>query len=180
MYTSMLCVHILSFLLMSSPYGDSAVTSSQPSQTPMDKSKTQSSRSAIVRHYEGSRFGVSAKATLDLSRRYARVSLSGLVLGGTLEGGGWLQEPDPNHQKLDVVQAIISNEIGLLGVPITPSPESGKVVLDADLERRLARRGVGVNNASLNRKNDTLEVSVNVPIMGAQMIVLNRVDSLSK
>ena len=78
------------------------------------------------------------------------------------------------------MQAIISNEIGLLGVPIAPLPESGKVVLEADLERRLARRGVGVNNASLNRKDDTLEVSVNVPIMGAQMIVLNRVDSLSK
>ena len=176
----MLCVHILSFLLLSSPYGTSVDTSSQPPQTPLDKTKTQPSRSALVRHYEGGRFGVSAKATLDLSRRYARVSLSGLVLGGTLEGGGWLHEPQPSQEKLDVVQAIISNEIGLLGVPIAPLSESGKVVLDADLERKLARRGVGVNNASLNRKDDTLEVSVNVPIMGAQMIVLNRVDSLSK
>ena len=47
-----------------------------------------------VERFEGSFYGVSASVALNLNTRVAHVSLRGYPIAGTVEGDGWLKEPD--------------------------------------------------------------------------------------
>ena len=100
-----------------------------------------------VRTYEGGLYGVSALVELNMQTREADVSLSGIVLGGTLSGTGRLE---------------------------SPTSESGGVVLDEDLAYSLARRYITIKHASLNRENDTVCVAAVVPLLGDIEIYLVR------
>jgi hypothetical protein len=42
-------------------------------------------------HFEGSFYGVYARVALNMNTRVAHVTLSGIPLGGSLEGEGWLK-----------------------------------------------------------------------------------------
>lgn len=110
------------------------------------------STGGVIRMYQCRHFGVSANAVLDTGRRYATVTLSGIVLGGRIEGNGWLGTVGADRAKAD----------------------DGLVILDPDFEERLQRRGITVRYASLNQTSDTLVVTVTIPIFGVQSIVLHR------
>ena len=98
--------------------------------------------------YEGSFYGVSASVALNMNTRVAHVSLRGYPVAGTVEGEGWLKDPDK---------------------------ERGEVVLEPTFAARLARRLVHINWASLDRAAHTVTVAASVPILGVCELVLNRV-----
>lgn len=102
--------------------------------------------------YQCRHFGVSANAVLDTRRRHAIVTLSGIVLGGRIQGSGWLGALGADQVKAD----------------------DGLVILDSGFEERLRRRGIAVRYASLNQTDDTLVVTVTIPLFGVQNIVLHR------
>jgi len=99
-------------------------------------------------HFEGSFYGVHARVALNMNTRLAHVSLSGIPLGGSLEGEGWLQGA---------------------------GAESGPVVLRGDFQARLARRYVAISRASLDRRAKTVTVWASVPLLGEVEMVLNEV-----
>lgn len=98
-----------------------------------------------VQVFVGSAFGVSAQAQLDMQTRVAHVKLSGLAIGGVIEGDGWLNDNNA---------------------------ECGSVVLDPQLEATLARRFVTIQRASLDRSAKTVTVYALVPVFGTVEIVL--------
>lgn len=101
--------------------------------------------SHYIEHFSGTFYGVSAEIDLNMRTRVATITLRGAVLGGTVRGTGWLKES---------------------GV------ESGGVVLDDELARRLRRRFVEIRHASLNREERTVTVYAKVPVIGAIKMVL--------
>lgn len=101
-----------------------------------------------VEHFEGSFYGVSASVALNLKTRVAHVSLRGYPIAGTVEGDGWLKEPDK---------------------------ERGAVVLEPTFEARLSRRFVHIQWASLDREKHTVTVHASVPVIGSVEMVLHRV-----
>lgn len=102
-----------------------------------------------VQHYAGTFYGVGASVDLDMNTRIANVRLSGAVLGGTLEGRGWLRDS---------------------------GAEQGGVVLDPAFEARLKRRFVKVDAAALDRLAKTVTVKAKVPIFGSISLVLHQTD----
>ena len=102
-----------------------------------------------VQHYAGTFYGVGASVDLDMNTRIAMVRLSGAVLGGTLEGRGWLRDS---------------------------GAEQGGVVLDPAFEARLKRRFVRVDAAALDRLAKTVTVKAKVPIFGSISLVLHQTD----
>lgn len=102
-----------------------------------------------TRTFQGSLYGVTATAELDLYSRKARVQLSGLVLGGGLSGTGWLES--------------------------STDSDRGTVVLDDELAAALAWRRVKIVSASLDRETDTVTICATIPVLGFQKIVLNGV-----
>jgi len=101
-----------------------------------------------VERFEGSFYGVSAAVALNLNTRVAHVWLQGYPIAGTVEGEGWLKEPDK---------------------------ERGAVVLEPTFEARLARRFVSIQWASLDREKHTVTVHASVPVIGSVEMVLHRV-----
>lgn len=101
-----------------------------------------------VEHFAGSFYGVSATVALNLNTRVARVSLRGYPIAGTVEGEGWLKDPDK---------------------------ERGEVVLDPTFTARLARRFVRIEWASLDHHKHTVTVHASVPVIGSIVMVLHRV-----
>lgn len=101
-----------------------------------------------VEHFEGSFYGVSASVALNLKTRVAHVSLRGYPIAGTVEGDGWLKEPDK---------------------------ERGAVVLEPTFAERLSRRFVHIEWASLDREKHTVTVHASVPVIGSVEMVLHRV-----
>ena len=97
-------------------------------------------------HFTGSFYGVYAHVALNMNTRVAHVTLSGIPIGGTLEGEGWLQ---------------------------SAGAESGPVVLQGDFAERLGRRFVEISRASLNRQAKTVTVWASVPLLGEIEMVLN-------
>lgn len=120
------------------------------------------SRTGVIQSYECRHLGVAAKAVLDTNRRYATVSLSGIVLGGKLEGNGWILDPS-------FLGAVGEND----------AKNGGMVILDVDFEYKLRKRGIVVRDALLNRTTDTLVVTVSIPIFGLQRIILHRTPLLA-
>lgn len=96
-------------------------------------------------HFSGTFYGVRAEVDLNMRTRVATIALKGAVLGGTVRGTGWLKEE---------------------------GAESGGVVLDDELARRLRRRFVEIGHASFNRADRTVTVHVKLPVIGAVKIVL--------
>ena len=92
-----------------------------------------------VKEFRGSKYGVSARCELDMQTRKAYVQLSGIPLGGSIQGSGSLAD---------------SKSV------------AGPVVLDPELERRLARRMVTVLNAAFDQDRSVLTVHVRVPVVG--------------
>lgn len=101
-----------------------------------------------IERFEGSFYGVSASVALNLNTRVAHVSLRGYPIAGTVEGDGWLKEPEK---------------------------ERGAVVLEPTFEARLARRFVSIQWASLDREKHTVTVYASVPVIGSVELVLHRV-----
>ena len=101
-------------------------------------------------HFRGSMYGVTATVALRMTTREAHVELRGLPLGGTLVGTGWLKNLDG---------------------------EAGEVELEEAFAARLARRGVSIQAASLDRHANIATVHVTVPFLGAQKLALKRVYS---
>lgn len=101
-----------------------------------------------VERFEGSFYGVTASVALNLNTRVAHVALSGYPIAGTVEGDGWLKDPDK---------------------------ERGEVVLEPTFEARLARRFVRIQWASLDREKHTVTVHASVPVLGSCELVLQRV-----
>lgn len=101
-----------------------------------------------IERFEGSFYGVSASVALNMNTRVAHVSLRGYPIAGSVEGEGWLKEPDK---------------------------ERGAVVLEPTFAARLARRFVYIQWASLNREKHTVTVSASVPVLGSVELVLQRV-----
>lgn len=99
-------------------------------------------------YFAGSFYGVHADVTLNMNTRVAHVTLSGIPIGGTLEGEGWLQ---------------------------SAGAESGPVVLQGDFSERLARRFVAITRASLDRNAKTVTVWASVPLLGEVEMVLDEV-----
>jgi len=97
-------------------------------------------------HFEGSFYGVYARVALNMNTRVAHVTLSGIPLGGSLEGEGWLK---------------------------SAGTESGPVVLQEEFAARLARRYVEISRASLDRGAKTVTVWASVPLLGEIEMVLN-------
>ena len=93
----------------------------------------------------GERGGVRARVSLDMDTRKARIELVGAPMGGYVQGVGWLSDP---------------------------KAEAGRVVVDREFARALARRFVGITHAGLNRRARTVSVTVTVPILGQQTMVL--------
>ena len=104
-----------------------------------------------VQHFRGGMYGVIASVALNLGTRHAEISLRGAPIGGSLSGSGWLKAEHADAY-------------------------SGGVVLDPDFERTLSRRFVSIQRASLDRENNTVTVTVNVPIFGETVLVLKRVE----
>ena len=98
-----------------------------------------------VEHFEGSFYGVSAKVSLNMRTRVARVSLKGVPLGGRISGTGWLDDF---------------------------YSEAGSVVLEPEFERRLNRRMVTIYRARLDRAKHTVTVGVKIPVLGKMDLVL--------
>ena len=101
-----------------------------------------------IERFEGTIYGVSATVALNMNTRVAHVALRGYPLAGTVEGDGWLKEPDK---------------------------ERGAVELEPNFAARLARRFVYIKWASLDREKHTVTVQAAVPILGSVEIVLNRI-----
>ena len=101
-------------------------------------------------HFEGSFYGVYARVALNMNTRVAHVELSGIPLGGSLEGEGWLK---------------------------SAGTESGPVVLQEEFAARLARRFVEISRASLDRRAGTVTVWASVPLLGEIEMVLNEIQS---
>lgn len=101
-----------------------------------------------VERFAGSFYGVSATVALNMNTRVAHVALSGYPIAGTVEGEGWLKEPDK---------------------------ERGEVVLEPTFAARLARRFVTIKWASLDHQKHTVTVHASVPVIGSVVMVLNRV-----
>ena len=99
-------------------------------------------------HFEGSFYGVYARVALNMNTRVAHVTLSGIPLGGSLEGEGWLK---------------------------SAGTESGTVVLQDEFAARLARRYVEISRASLDRHARTVTVWASVPLLGEIEMVLNEI-----
>ena len=100
-----------------------------------------------IENYKGSFYGVEASVELNMNTRVATVSLKGAVLGGKVEGKGWL------------------NDSG---------KEEGGVVLERQFEARLRRRFVKIEGAALDRTNRVVIVAAIIPIFGRVKIVLNQ------
>ena len=101
-----------------------------------------------VEHFAGTFYGVTANVALNMNTRVAHVALRGYPIAGTVEGDGWLKEPDK---------------------------ERGEVVLEPTFAARLARRFVRIQWASLDREKHTVTVHALVPILGECELVLQRV-----
>jgi hypothetical protein len=101
-----------------------------------------------VEHFAGALYGVSADVALNMNTRVAHVTLRGYPIAGTVEGDGWLKEPDK---------------------------ERGEVVLEPTFAARLARRFVFIQWASLDREKHTVTVHVSVPLLGECELVLKGV-----
>ena len=101
-----------------------------------------------IERFEGMIYGVRATVALNMNTRVAHVALRGYPLAGTVEGDGWLKEPDK---------------------------ERGAVELEPNFAARLARRFVFIKWASLDREKHTVTVEAAVPILGSVELVLNRV-----
>jgi hypothetical protein len=99
-------------------------------------------------HFEGSFYGVYARVALNMNTRVAHVTLSGIPLGGSLEGEGWLK---------------------------SAGTESGPVVLQEEFAARRARRGVGFSRAPRDRRAQTGTVWASVPLLGEIEMVLNEI-----
>ena len=98
-----------------------------------------------IERFAGSFYGVHACVHLNMRTRVATVSLRGAVLGGTVQGTGWLKDA---------------------------AAEAGGVVLEERFEARLRRRFVRVESAALDRVRRTVTVRAVVPILGMVDIVL--------
>ena len=98
-----------------------------------------------VQEFQGRMLGVRARVSLDMDTRKARIELVGAPMGGYVQGVGWLNDP---------------------------KAEAGRVVVDREFARVLARRFVGITHAGLNRRARTVSVTVTVPIFGQQTMVL--------
>ena len=102
--------------------------------------------------YEGALLGVTAKVELNRSQKRAELTLSGWPIGGTVQGSAsFAKDPDD------------------------PTIEEGDVVLDDALSSLLKKRLVSVHNAGHDPKEDTVHVTVRVPVFGLQTILLFRV-----
>ena len=101
-----------------------------------------------VQHYRGGLYVVTATVALHPKTRLAEISLSGIVLGGTLTGTGTLDHPDD---------------------------EAGGVVLDEQLQESLSRRFISIQRAELNRTDNTVTVEATVPLLGKITIFMKRV-----
>lgn len=101
-----------------------------------------------IEHFSGTFYGVSADVALNMNTRVAHVTLRGYPIAGTVEGDGWLKEPDK---------------------------ERGEVVLEPTFAARLARRFVVIQWASLDRAKHVVTVYVSVPILGERALVLEGV-----
>jgi|SaaInlV_125m_DNA_1040241.scaffolds.fasta_scaffold01182_6 hypothetical protein len=100
-----------------------------------------------VERFAGSIYGVHARVHLNMRTRVATVSLRGAVIGGTVQGTGWLTNPEA---------------------------EAGGVVLEERFAARLRRRFVRVESAALDRTRRTVTVRAAVPILGVVDIVLTQ------
>ena len=100
-----------------------------------------------VEHFAGSFYGVHARVHLNMRTRIATVSLQGAVLGGTVQGTGWLKNAEA---------------------------EAGSVQLDERFEARLRRRFVKIRSAALDRAQMTVTVYAVVPILGEVTLVLRQ------
>ena len=100
-----------------------------------------------VERFAGSLYGVHASVDLNMRTRIATITLRGAVLGGTVQGTGWLKDPEA---------------------------EAGGIVLDDRFTARLRRRFVSVESAALDRVRRTVTVRAAVPILGMVDIVLTR------
>lgn len=101
--------------------------------------------SSGVQQFQGRMLGVRARVALDMDTRKARIELLGAPMGGYVQGVGWLTDP---------------------------KAEAGKVVVDREFARKLARRFVSITHAGLNRRARTVSVTVTVPVFGQQTLVL--------
>ena len=101
-----------------------------------------------VQQYSGRFYGVGADVVLNMRTRVAMVTLSGVPLGGTVSGKGWL-----------------AND----------ACESGKVILESGFEALLKRRFVSVHGASLDRSARTVTVHAKIPVVGVLTLTLHRI-----
>jgi len=99
-----------------------------------------------IESFAGGLLGVSARVDLDVASKRAHIRLSGLPLGGTLEGDAEFSDG-----------------------------EGSQVVIHEPLRGSLRRRFVRISSAEFNRKTDTVSVVVKLPLLlGTQRIVLYR------
>ena len=99
--------------------------------------------------YEGALLGVRAKADLNLSTRQAILELSGWPVGGKITGLATFAHKGEENQ--------------------------GGVSLSPDLDRMLRQRFVSIAQARHVEEDDTVVVSLNLPIVGAKSVVMHRV-----
>lgn len=100
--------------------------------------------------YEGSLFGVRARASLYERQGFAELELRGLAVGGRLRGFAWLADGAPR------------------------GGSDCNVTLDHVLERRLHRRLVRVVSAHRAAASDTLSVTLVLPVVGTHTVALER------
>lgn len=94
--------------------------------------------------YSGKLLGVSCTCELNRGGRYAKLVLYGIPIGGRLSGTAWFEA------------------------------DGKTVVLDADLEKSIARRMVRVYEAHHEPNHGTVTVLVSLPVLGLRKIVLHR------
>ena len=109
-------------------------------------------RDTGIHIFKGSKYGVKANVFLDFDTREADVELRGIVLGGTISGRGRLKN---KHS------------------------ESGGVLLEPSFRKKLARRGVTIVSASLDRNAMTVTVVARVIVVGRISITLSSCESCS-
>ena len=100
-----------------------------------------------VERFAGTFYGVHARVHLNMRTRVASIALRGAVLGGTVQGTGWLEDT---------------------------KAEAGGVVLERTFEARLRRRFVTIERAALDRERMTVTVWARVPILGDVELVLSQ------
>lgn len=98
--------------------------------------------------FEGKLMGVRALVVLVRAQKKARITLSGVPIGGKVTGEASFENPTAHEQ--------------------------GGVVVSEPLAGVLRRRGVSMVDAAYDSASDTVKVAARLPIFGVRRIVLSR------